>query len=144
MKTTLMCIVVVFLVSTKAFAKKGLFGTDERVHKIEDLTLRGAQGEELYLGYRTTSLFIFFGAYLKDEGYVLGVKGSYGTYYPLEETQIKSLQEKGSLPSPLPPYKIDLFDYLFGYSLWIMIVILGGLQLLKYRYRTKERPKKAV
>ena len=137
MKTIVLSISLVVLMSTEAFAKKGLFGTDERIHKIEDVNIRGAKGEELYLGYKTSSLFIFFGAYLKDEGYVLGVKGSYGTYYPLDDAQIKSFQDKGNLPTPLPSYKIALSDYIFGYSLWIMIVVLGGLQLLKYRYRTK-------
>lgn len=137
MKTIVLSISLVVLMSTEAFAKKGLFGTDERIHKIEDVNIRGAKGEELYLGYKTSSLFIFFGAYLKDEGYVLGVKGSHGTYYPLDDAQIKSFQDKGNLPTPLPSYKIALSDYIFGYSLWIMIVVLGGLQLLKYRYRTK-------
>ncbi len=62
---------------------------------------------------------------ITDDGYVLGVKGSASSYYKLDDAQIKSLQARGLLPSPLPPYELSEIDYLFGYMLWIVLAFVA-------------------
>lgn len=126
MKTiTFILTIILFTVSSNnVFARKGLIGKDERVKKIQDLEVKGPIGEELFLAYKTTSQFLFFGLYLSDDGYVLGIKGQYGRYYPLSSKQINDLQEAGQLPSPLPAYKIPWTDYLIGYSLWFILPLI--------------------
>lgn len=126
MRVFLAIISFAILVPNVALAKRvgGLFGKREQIKKIQDVPIQGPNGEELFLAYKTTSLFVILGVYHKDDGYVLGVKGSFGTYYPLDEEMIKSYQESGSLPNPMPEYEIPLFDRLFGFSLWILLVVL--------------------
>ena len=51
------------------------FGADETIHFLQDVSLKGAKEEALYLGYRTKIQFFVAGLYVTDEGYVLGVKG---------------------------------------------------------------------
>ncbi|HKY85488.1 MAG TPA: tetratricopeptide repeat protein, partial [Pseudorhodoplanes sp.] len=74
---------------------------------------------------------------------VLGVKGSTTSYFKLDDAQIKTLQGRGLLPSPLPAYEISAFDYAFGYSLWgllAFIVISGGIALLAKKRQTRALP----
>ena len=127
MKKLLFMIALLAMVPNLASAKRvgGLFGKSERINKITDVTIKGANGEDLYLAYKTTSLFIFMGVYMKDDGYVLGVKGSIGTYYPLDEEQIKKFQASGNLPTPLPSYKIALTEWLWGFSVWILLAVMA-------------------
>ena len=66
---------------------------------------------------------------MSDDGYVLGIRKSYGSYYPLSEEKIKELQKSGALPVILPTYKIPLSEWLWGFSLWILLIIIGGLWL---------------
>lgn len=126
MKTiTFILTIILFTVSSNnVFARKGLIGKDERVKKIQDLEVKGPNGEELFLAYKTTSQFLFFGLYLSDDGYVLGIKGQYGRYYPLTKEQITELQEASQLPNPMPAYKIPWTDYLMGYSLWFILPLI--------------------
>ena len=127
MKKLLLLIALLSLVPNLASARRigGLFGKSERIHKITDVDIKGANGEDLYLAHKTTSLYIFMGAYMTDDGYVLGVKGSINTYYDLDEEQIKKFQANGALPTPLPPYKIEFTEWLWGYALWILLAVLA-------------------
>jgi hypothetical protein len=117
---------------------KLLFGKDEKIACIVDVTLKGADDEALCIAYKTTTQFFGAGIYLKDDGYVLGIKGKAQSYYPLPAAEeLKSFQEAGRLPTPLPPYNIGAFDYAFGYSLWLILVGMaiwyGGKHLLRSR-----------
>lgn len=105
-------------------AKKGFFGTSEDIEKITDLDVRSPKGEELFLAYKTTMYMFIAGVYFKDEGYVLGIKGSYNSYYPLDDTMISDLQNNNQLPNPLPKYKIPLKDYAIGFSAWPILLVL--------------------
>ena len=127
MKKLLLLIALLSLVPNLASARRigGLFGKSERIQKITDVDIKGANGEDLYLAHKTTSLYIFMGVYMTDDGYVLGVKGSINTYYDLDEEQIKKFQASGALPTPLPPYKIEFTEWLWGYALWILLAVLA-------------------
>lgn len=99
-----------------------MFGKDETIHKIEDIAFQNREGEDLFLGYKTTIQFFVAGLYLTDDGYVLGVRGE-DTFYPMPTgEELKGLQADGLLPDPLPAYRIGWFDYALGYSLWIILV----------------------
>src|SRR5262245_26837938 len=114
-------LVVAFLCcsATTAAHAKLMFGKDETIHFLQDVKLTGPNQETLYLGYMTAIQFFLAGVYVEDEGYVLGVKGESKTFFrvPTGE-ELKGFQQRGLLPDPLPPYSLNFFDYLFGYSLW--------------------------
>lgn len=124
MKSTILLLLVTAWTLNTAYARKGLFGKNESINRIQELEVKGPSGEELYLAHKTTSQFFIAGLYFKDDGYVLGIKGSYGSYYPLTDDQISKMQEVGQLPNPLPKYDIPWTDYAFGYSGWILIPLL--------------------
>ncbi len=141
----IIAITFLFIFPQNLFARKGgLFGKQDKIEKIMDVAIKGSKGEELYLAYKTTSLFIFGGVYIKDDGYVLGIKKGYGSYYPLDEKQILTFQEKGFLPNPLPKYKIPFIEYLFGFSIWIILFFVIGFQVLKYQVIQKIKKKNAI
>jgi len=95
------------------------FGADEEIRHIQDVPLKGAENEDLYLGYITRTQNFLLGLSVEDRGYVLGVKGQSKRYYPMPEGEdLARFQNAGTLPDPLPPYKLGFFDYLVGYSLW--------------------------
>jgi len=99
-----------------------LWGVSDKITCIQDIALKGAQNEDLCLGYMTSTLFLGGGVYLKDKGFVLGIKSAHGSYYPMPSDQeIAEFQSAALLPTPLPAYHISPIDYLFGYSLWIVI-----------------------
>ena len=96
------------------------------------------------LGYRITTYRFILNVRIKNNGYVLQNVGEKDTYIPLDTAFIEELQEAGELPTPLPEYSLSFFDYLFGYSLWIVVGIIlaiplgkwmlgGGLSSLMYR-----------
>jgi hypothetical protein len=92
------------------------FGAKEVVNKIQDL-----EGTSYKLSHKHTLYFFLAGVYLSDDGYVLQDKTAFNTYYPLSEEKIKELQRDGLLPSPMPAYSISIWEYLIGYSLWLII-----------------------
>jgi len=126
-------------VEAKGMPAAGLFGNHEKVYKLEDVKLKSAYNEDLFIGYKTSIYFFLAGVYIKDEGYVLGVKGDENRYYPypngIESEKYKKL---GLLPSSLPAYSLSLKDYLRGYSLWI---ILCGIAVYKLLTRSPSKEK---
>ncbi len=84
-------------------------------------------GEQLCIAYRTSTWVIGAGVSLRDHGHVLGVVAPSGgqvqKYYPLTKEDIATNQATGALPTPMPEYEIPLTDYLYGYSLWIFLVL---------------------
>lgn len=102
------------------------FGEDQEIRFIQDVTLKGAQDEALYLGYMTKTMNVVAGAYVEDAGYVLGVKGESKKYYPMPKGEdLARFQSGGYLPDPLPPYRLSFWDYLVGYSLWWSLALVG-------------------
>jgi hypothetical protein len=81
--------------------------------------LKGAKDEALYLGYMTKTKNFLLGVSVEDAGYVLGVKGESGRFYHMPKgEELATFQTAGTLPSPLPAYRLGIFDYIVGYSLW--------------------------
>jgi tetratricopeptide (TPR) repeat protein len=133
----------VCLMVAPAHAAKMRFGTQEHIAKIQDTNIKGPKGEDLFLAHKY-SFHSFIAPYqITDDGYVLGVKGSAISYYKLDDAQIKSLQARELLPSPLPAYEISALDYALGYLLWgalAFIVIAGAIGLLARKRQSRALP----
>ena len=133
---TLLVTMVCLAVSTDAQARV-MFGKDETIHFLQDVKVTGPNNEPLYLGYMSAIQFFVAGIYVQDEGYVLGVKGDSKKFFHMPGAdQLRSFQQRGLLPDPLPPYSLGFFDYLFGYSLWIVIAVVvlwTGIDWLRKR-----------
>ena len=122
------------------------FGTVEHTTRLQDVTLTTQDGEALYLGYKTSTLYFILGVYVSDDGYVLGVRSKPGHIGDMPPPDVLAdLQKKGLLPDPLPPYRLGLVDYLKGFSLWLVIGPVIGLYLyfhfaVRLRQRRRRRP----
>jgi tetratricopeptide (TPR) repeat protein len=134
-------IAVLTLSAAPAQAAKLYFGAQEYLHKIQDVDIKGPKGEELYLGYKYSHHSFVLPYRTTDDGYILGVRGM-RLYYRLDDANIKSLQARGLLPSPLPPYQLSLLDYALGYLLWPVLAVIAGLFVLPVF--AKRRRKRAL
>lgn len=118
---------------------KLMFGKDETLTCIQPVTLKGADGESLCLAFKTSKYFVGAGVYLKDDGYVLKATSQKDLYYPMPAPEeLKAFQAQGLVPDPLPAYSVPVVEYLFGYSLWIVIAGVVAFERLKSA-RTKKR-----
>ncbi|PXX31210.1 tetratricopeptide repeat protein [Arenibacter sp. ARW7G5Y1] len=133
MRTVLITIIIIMITMNSISARKGVFGKMESIKEIQELDVSGPKGEDLYLAYRTSSSFFIAGLYFKDHGYVLGIRGQYNSYYPLDARRIAQLQEAGQLPDPMPEYDIPWKEYLFGYSGWLILPLLFWRLLLFFK-----------
>lgn len=126
MKNLILILTLAILIPNLASARRGggLFGKSESIEEIIDVEAKGPNGEDIYLAYKTTGYYFFMGAYMSDDGYVLGIKGS-NSFYHLDEKLIATYQENGLLPTPLPEYKIPFMDWLWGFALWILLLVMG-------------------
>jgi|GEM_PF-1528350 len=126
MKNLILILGLAILIPNLVSARRvgGLFGKSERIEEITDLETKGPNGEDIYLAYKTSGYYFFMGAYMSDEGYVLGIRGT-SSYYPLDGEQIKIYQESGLLPKPLPNYTIPFMDWVWGFALWILLLVLA-------------------
>ncbi|MGI9405197.1 MAG: hypothetical protein ACR2O4_02405 [Hyphomicrobiaceae bacterium] len=139
MRAGLIAIAVLFttlltLQTAPAEARKYRFGDVNKIHFIQDVTIKGAEGEALFLGHMTTTKNFLAPYMMSDDGYVLGVKGS-ESYYELKPEKISEFQGKGLLPKPLPAYEIAPIDWAFGFLLPIIIIgliVFYGLKRLLF------------
>jgi hypothetical protein len=107
-----------------AEAGKYYYGTSEKLHVITKTGLIN-EGKPISLCYKTSTFFLLAGVYTTDQ-YVLCEDSSSTRYWPLPAgEQLAGLQQQGLLPSPLPPYKRELFDYVIGYSLWLLLAVIA-------------------
>lgn len=111
---------------------KVLFGTKERLHKLQDVQLKGPQGQQLYLGYKFSHHSFLLPYMTTDDGYVLGVVGAQ-QYIKLDHAQMAAMQASGKLPSPLPHYQISLLDYAMGFLLWPVLAVIALVTLFGMR-----------
>ncbi len=141
-------LVVSFFMNTSLYAGGGIpiiFGHYEDTHKIVDVKLLGANDEKLFLGYKTDSFYLEAGVFIKDKGYILGVEGGEGSYYPIPTGEdLKSYQDNNLLPNPLPQYNIPIKDYLIGYSLWIIAFLFAAYYIGTYMAKRKETDSQEV
>ncbi|MCY2963568.1 MAG: hypothetical protein NT069_07955 [Planctomycetota bacterium] len=118
------------LATSEAEAGKFKFGTDETIR-----TIQPTNSKEFNLCHKVSTYFFVAGCYVKDDGYVLRKPDDKKSYIPLNEIQIQQLQREGELPDPLPKYSLSFFDYLFGYSNWIILAGVIGYSIVQ-RVRT--------
>jgi hypothetical protein len=116
-----------------------IFGIEEDISCIQDVPLRGPDGEELCLAYKTTIKYIIAGVYLRDDGHVLKIQGS-DAYYPVPTgSELPALQQAGLLPQPLPSYSIPTMKYVDGYFLWIALAFaVAVVSIGQLRSRPRE------
>lgn len=101
------------------------FGTVEHISQLEDVGLTTPGGDALYLGHKTSTLYFIGGIYVRDDGYVLGLRANPKHYVDMPPPDLlANFQKQGQLPDPLPAYHLGIADYLAGYSLWIVVVPL--------------------
>jgi hypothetical protein len=103
---------------------KLLFGIQDSVTCITDIPQSTPDGEALCLAYKTSGYFLGGGVYFRDAGYVLGIRQDAKRYIEVSPEQLREMQMEGVLPAPLPAYSIPLFEYAFGYSLWLVVGVV--------------------
>ena len=123
---------------------KAIIGRQENIHMVKDLQFKGPEGESLYLGYKTTGYFLGAGVYLSDDGYVIGVAGKEGAYYPMPAAgKVEMLQQVGAFPNPLPPYAISGMDYAIGYSAWLLLLGIATWQIVAKKFAKEKSAHKS-
>jgi hypothetical protein len=110
---------VAFALPAQAFD----FGADEELHPLVDVELKGAEGEELTLGFKTTMHNFLLPYALSDDGYVLLVRGESDKFYDLEQERVAAWQDAGFLPAPLPEYEVPLKERIFSFALYAALVL---------------------
>jgi hypothetical protein len=130
---------LLLLFTWDAEAARGMVGTSENIHHLQDVSLTGPKGEKLFLGYKTSTTFFIAGVWMSVDGYVLGVQGDSKHYFSLPQGEtLQRFQKSGALPDPLPKFEPSILDYLFGYSLWLIIVLWGGGAWLWHLWKTRK------
>lgn len=112
------------------------FGTQETIHKIADVELKGPDGVALFLGYKTSINYFLGGMSVSDDGYVLGLQSDKARFLDMPPPdKLAEFQAEGLLPNPLPGYSLSLGDYIGGFSLWLglAVVVLLYLMILMLR-----------
>ena len=87
----------------------------------------------------TQSFFIPWRVYVDD--YVFAIDGSESGYYNTNDSVIKSLQSTEKLPTPLPEYKIQGFDLIWGNAAWLFVayvVIATLVETIKDKRKEKK------
>ncbi len=132
---------VLILLPAPAEAAKLHFGPDEKLHVIAETKILN-NGKPVSLCYKAYTFFLIGGVYTTDE-YVLCEGGASTTYWPMPQgDKLAGLQQQGLLPSPLPAYERPAFDYVMGYSLWLLIVVVAVWGYLDGRRSKAAAPKK--
>lgn len=131
------------ILTTSAEARLPIsFGDKDRLAFLQDVELKGADNEDLFLGKHLSAYSFLGGVSLTDKGYVLGVKKDKKTYYALPEgDELKQLQDEGLLPHTFPEYELSFDDYLFGYGLYIFLLFMALYMICHFLW-TKIRPPK--
>ncbi|HZO46896.1 MAG TPA: tetratricopeptide repeat protein [Xanthobacteraceae bacterium] len=141
-RAVLIGLIAVFAIgATPAQAAKLYFGTQEYLRNLQDVEAKGPKGEALYLGHKYSFHSFILPYRLTDDGYILGVRGEQ-SYFRLDDANIKSMQARGQLPSPLPPYELSVLDYAMGHGAWIALAVIIGL--IPISMLAKRRRKRAV
>lgn len=121
------------------------FGSQDEINRIQDVKLKGADNEELFLGYIVRTHWFFLGYNVEDRGYILGIPGGGNRFYEMPKgDELAGFQRNGYLPDPLPPYSLSFWDYLFGYSDWWSIPIIVALSIYGSRRRKRKAAEKAA
>ena len=114
------------------------FGADNSLKCIEGLkafNIQAAEGSRnvcFAAKINTDYLALPWRIYIDD--YVLKVTDS-DSYYEVDRGLIQYHQEQGNLPETLPRHSFTILESLWGYSLWIvlLLVLLGSLKDILFR-----------
>lgn len=121
--------------SAHAHAGKVMFGAQDSIHFVANTTIPGPGTSHLYLGHRVTMHAFLLPYYVESKGLVLGISGESKKYLPLPTgEQLAELQKSGLLPNELPKAELSMFDYVFGYSLELLVLVAIGYPLLKRKF----------
>lgn len=123
-RTLALALLMAFSLVSSADAGKMMFGKDESLTSIGEPFEVPGEGR-FSLGHKVTKTFFIAGVWVTDDGYVLLPEGSSGRYITLTDGMKSELQAAKLLPDPLPGYSLSTWDYLFGYSLWIVMAGVG-------------------
>ena len=118
-------------------AKSIGFGTDEKILHVADTRLSVpplsssqsdifTRNENYKLGIKYTQNLFFLPFYIGTDGYVLY---HYNRYVEISDDEIKRYQRIGLIPARLPEVSLGLLDYLFGFSLEIVLAFIFGLKI---------------
>jgi hypothetical protein len=109
------------------------FGTDENLRCITDIELKGPEGEDLCLGYKTSVTLVGGPVWIKDDGYVLVIKPGNKAYFPMPEgAELTELQTRALIPDPLPEYELTTGQLFFGTITWWVLIGAVGIGLFSY------------
>lgn len=115
------------------------FGDQEKLTKIQDVEIVGAENEPLSLGFKTTTKNFLLPYTISDDGYVLVVRNDSERFYTMSAEEIAGWQTSGLLPDPLPPYEVPLIDRILGYVLWPTLVVIVGIWFIQWRNSQKKK-----
>jgi hypothetical protein len=102
------------------------FGADQRIHFIQEVSLRGPNEEKLFLGRMIETKSFLLPYSVKDQGFVLAISGESDRYFDMPpDDALQAMQREGLLPAPLPGYELTPVDLIFGHLLWIVIAALA-------------------
>ncbi len=141
-----------FLAITPAAEARGFgrFGEEDNFNKVQALTVPAELADALppewsrgiELDTHTITHWFGAGAWLEEKGFAIVVPGT-EDYWQLDDEMTAELQGAGILPSPMPKYEIPIMDYVFGYSLWIVlgaIALFYGAKVLLFKKKPEPVP----
>ncbi len=121
-------------ISSQANAGKVMFGQQDSIHFVANTTIAGPGGGRLFLGHLVTMQAFLLPYYVESKGLVFGISGESKKYIPLPaEQQLSELKNAGLLPKDLPTPELSIFDYVFGFSLELLVLVAVGYTVLKSR-----------
>jgi hypothetical protein len=115
------------------------FGTDEALHTLVDVGVKGENNEDLMLGYKTSTQSFLLPYAIHDDGYVLIVKSDHEKYYDIPADMLPQWQKAGLVPDPLPPYQLSAIDVAMGYILWPTLVLIAVVWYFSWRRQQRQK-----
>lgn len=140
-KLLLPVLVLLSGLTSSASAAYPFFGSKETVRILATTNISGQNGVNLSLGRKITLKAFILPYNIEDGDYVLVAPDDPKIYFPMPSgAKLATLQANGFLPKPLPAVKLKLSDYLAGYALWwvLLLIILLPLLVGKLRERREE------
>ena len=131
---------ILLLIPQKSDAAVYRLGNQESIYRTQDTNIKNDKGQALDLAYKVSSYYIVAGVYVHDDGYVLQIKDDSSHYYDLTAAKISTYQAEGLLPKPLPSYSVPFWDYLLGYSLWIILAVILSMKIWSGIRKRKHPP----
>jgi hypothetical protein len=119
-----------------------VFGKTLDVKCLQDLPDPGVHGESLCLGYGVEYYGLVLPGYVRDAGYML-LDRSERHYWPIDQAEIRTLQQAHRLPETLPPYSVPASTYVWGFSLWPTILLMIALVRLRRRVAIRKHAEEA-